>query len=214
MAARPKTGVKMRGEVRRDQVVRSALTIISRKGVGGLTTAALAAEAGISEANLYRHFKDKEDIFYATVSYVKERIAKNIEESLSGEGAPARKLKRFYNLQINLMERNSGIPRFMFSDELHIAKKLRGILLQTMYAFSATLASFIRDMQKSGSFRPDLDPKITALMFIGMVQGLMFRWSLSGFSFSLTAEGRKLWKNIEKCFAVQPKRGKPGRSKS
>ncbi len=203
MAARSKKGVKMKGEVRRDQVVRSALTIISKKGVGGLTTATLAAEAGISEANLYRHFKNKEDIFFATLSYVKGRITKNIEESLAGGETPVKKLKRFYNLQIGLMERNSGIPRFMFSDELHIAKKLRGILLQTMYAFSATLASFIRDAQKSGSIQSDLDPKTTALMFIGMVQGLMFRWSLSGFSFSLTIEGRKLWRNFEKCVAVK-----------
>ncbi len=203
MAARTRTGMKMRGEARRDQIVRSALSIISKKGVGGLTTAILAAEAGISEANLYRHFKNKEDIFFATVSYVKQRIASNIEESLAGKGSPVKKFRRFYNLQIDLMERNSGIPRFMFSDELHIAKKLRGILLQTMYAFSVTLASFIRDAQKSGSFRTDLDPKTTALMLIGMVQGLMFRWSLSGFSFTLAAEARKLWRNFEKCIAAK-----------
>jgi len=213
MSARAKSGVKMKGDVRRDQVVRSALTIISKRGVGGLTTATLAAEAGTSEANLYRHFKNKEDIFFATVSYVKERIAKNIEESLAGGKTPVKKLRRFYNLQIDLMERNSGIPRFMFSDELHIAKKLRGVLLQTMYAFSATLASFIRDAQKSGSIRNDLDPKTTALMFIGMVQGLMFRWSLSGFSFSLTVEGRKLWRNFEKCVAVKTKIPRQGRTK-
>ncbi len=202
MKVNAKGKVKMRSEVRRDQIVQSALAIISEKGIGGLTTAALAAEAGISEANLYRHFKNKEDIFFATVFYVKERIAGNIEMSLAGKSAPAKKLRRFYDLQIDLMEQNRGIPRFMFSDELHIAEKLRGILLQTMYAFSDTLASFIRAAQKAGSFRRDLDPRTTALMFIGMVQGLMFRWSLSGFSFSLNAEARKLWRNIEKCLAV------------
>ncbi len=198
-----KTGLKMRGEVRRDQIVQTALAIISQKGVGGLTTAALAAGAGVSEANLYRHFKNKEDIFFATVSYVKDRIAGNIEQSLAGNGTPIGRLRRFYDLQIDLMAGNSGIPRFMFSDELHIAEKLRGVLLQTMYTFSATLASFIRDAQKFGSIRKDLDPKTTALMFIGMVQGLMFRWSLSGFSFSLKAESRKMWKNFEKCVMVE-----------
>ncbi len=213
MAVRAKSGLKMKGDARRDQIVRSALAIISKKGVGGLTTSALAAEAGTSEANLYRHFKNKEDIFFAAVSYVKERIGKNIEESLAGRETPVKKLKRFYNLQIELMERNSGIPRFLFSDELHITKKIRSVLLKTMYAFSATLASFIRDAQRSGSFQADLDPKTTALMFIGMVQGLMLRWSLSGFSFSLTAEGRKLWRNFEKCVMVKTKIPRRGRMK-
>ena len=204
MAVHAKTGSKMSGEVRRDQIVRAALSIISQKGVGGLTTAALAAEAGVSEANLYRHFRNKEDIFFATVFYVKDRIAKNIDASLADKDAPINKLRRFYDLQIELMGENSGIPRFMFSDELHISEKLRELLLNTMYTFSATLASFIRGAQKDGSFRSDLDPKTTALMFIGMVQGLMFRWSLSGFSFSLTTEARKLWKNFEKCVAMKP----------
>ncbi len=198
-----RTGVKLSGEVRRDQIVQAALAVIAKKGVGGLTTAALAAEAGVSEGNLYRHFKNKEDIFFATVAYVKEKIAKNMEGSLEGADAPVKKMKRFYDLQLELMGKNSGILRFMFSDELHISEELRERLLQAMYAFSETLAAFIKDAQKAGSFRSDLDAKTTSLMFIGMVQGLMFRWSLSGFSFSLAAEGRKLWTNFEKCIAVK-----------
>jgi len=200
---RIKPGVKIRGEVRRDQIVQAALAVIAKKGVGGLTTAALAAEAEVSEANLYRHFKNKEDIFFATVAYVKEKIAKNMEGSLGGADAPVKKLKQFYTLQLEFMGKNNGIMRFLFSNELHISEKLRESLLQAMYAFSAILAKFIKDEQKTGSFRSDLDPKTTSLMLIGMVQGLMFRWSLSGFSFSLAAEGRKLWTNFEKCITAR-----------
>ena len=198
-----KTGMKLSGEVRRDQIVQASLAVIAKKGVGGLTTAALATEAGVSEANLYRHFRNKEDIFFATLAYVKEKIATNMEGSLEGADAPVKKMKRFYDLQLQLMGKNSGILRFMFSDELHISEELRERLLETMYAFSATLAAFIKDAQKAGAFRSDLDARTTSLMFIGMVQGLMFRWSLSGFSFSLVSEGRKLWKNFEKCIVAE-----------
>jgi AcrR family transcriptional regulator len=203
MAAGMKTGMKLSGEVRRDQIVQAALAVIAKNGVGGLTTAALAAEARVSEANLYRHFKNKEDIFFATVAYVKEKIAKNMEGAFGGTDAPVKKLKRFYDLQLELIGKNSGILRFMFSYELHISEKLREKLLQTMYDFSTTLATFIKDAQKAGSFRRDLDARTTSLMLIGMVQGLLFRWSLSGFSFSLAAEGRKLWKNFEKSIVVE-----------
>ncbi len=202
MAARIKSSVKLSGQVRRNQIVQAALAVIAKNGVGGLTTAALAAEAGVSEANLYRHFKNKEDIFFATVAYVKEKIATNMEGALSGTDAPVKKLKRFYDLQLNLIGKNSGILRFMFSYEFHSSEKLREKLLQTMYAFSATLAAFIKDAQKAGSLRGDLDAKTTSLMLIAMVQGLLFRWSLSGFAFSLASEGRKLWKNFEKSIVV------------
>jgi hypothetical protein len=72
-----------------------------------------------------------------------------------------------------------------------------------MYGFSTKLAALIREAQRSGTMCVDLDPKMTALMLIGTMQGLMFRWSLSGFSFSLMAEGKKLWKNIQRSLVVQ-----------
>lgn len=201
MASAVKTVRKVRGEVRRDQIVQAALKIIGEKGVGSLRTAAIAREVGTSEANLYRHFKNKEMIYSAAVDHVRDMITRNIEMAFSGGASPLAKLKRFFALQIGLMERNSGIPRFMFSEELHRYRVMRKNILQTMYAVSNTLGSLIRDGQKAGSLRKDIDAKTTSLMLIGIVQGLTFRWSLSEFSFSLAAEGKKTWRNFEKCIA-------------
>ncbi len=192
---------RVRGEVRRDQIVQAALKIIGEKGVGSLTTAEIAREVGISEANLYRHFKNKEKIYSAAIVHVRDMITRNIERAFSGGATPLTKLKRFFALQIGLMENNSGIPRFMFSEELHMSRAMRKNILQTMYAVSNTLASLIREGQKTGSIRKDIDAKTSSLMVIGIVQGLTFRWSLGEFSFSLAAEGRKTWKNFEKCIA-------------
>ena len=48
--------------------------IIGKKGVSGLTMAAIAREVGLSEASLYRHFKNKDEIFYATVESSKSDV--------------------------------------------------------------------------------------------------------------------------------------------
>src|SRR5574337_852502 len=109
MRAPSKTNSKVRGEVRRDQITQATLKIIARKGVGSLTTSALAREVGISEANLYRHFKNKDEIYMATVRHVQQMIGKNLEKILAGEGDPIALLKRFFTLQVKLMEKNSGI---------------------------------------------------------------------------------------------------------
>jgi len=199
---------KIKGDIRRDQIVRASFKIIGEKGIGSLTTAAIAREVGISEANLYRHFKNKAEIYFAAVVHVRDMITLNLEKAFLGGAAPLTVLKRFFVFQISLMEKNSGIPRFMFSEEMHIHKNMRGKILETIYAVSVTLASLIRAGQKTGSIRKDIDPKTTALMFIGTVQGLAFQWSLGGFSFSLAAQGMKTWKNFETCIALKkyPKR--------
>jgi hypothetical protein len=91
----------------------------------------------------------------------------------------------------------------MFSEDIHVNKKLREKFIHMMYTFSERLALLIKEGQRQKTIRADLNPKATALMFIGMVQGLAFRWSLSGFSFSLVKEGAKFWKNFEKCIQCQ-----------
>jgi AcrR family transcriptional regulator len=194
---------KVKGDVRRDQITQATLKIIARKGVSSLTTAALAREVGISEANLYRHFRNKDEIYMATVSQVREMIARNLEKALAGSSDPVVILKSFFALQVELMEENGGITRLMFSEELHVHKHLREKILETMYSVSEKLASLIKDGQKAGVIRKDIDPLTTVLMFVATIQGLAFRWSLGGFSFSLAKEAAKTWKNFEKLITVE-----------
>jgi AcrR family transcriptional regulator len=203
MAGVSKTGSKVRGDIRRDQIMRAALRIIAGKGVSSLTTAALAREVGMSEANLYRHFRNKDEIYMATIGQVREMIQQNLKKVLAGSKDPVTILKRFFALQVKLMEENGGIIRLMFSEELHVHQHLRETILDTMYTVSVKLASLLREGQKAGAVRMDIDPVTTVLMFIATIQGLAFRWSLGGFSFSLGREAAKTWKNFEKLISAE-----------
>ncbi len=193
---------KLRGDVRRDQVMQATLKIIARKGVSSLTTAALARETGMSEANLYRHFRNKDEIYSATIGQVRDKIRKNLQTVLAAPGGPLTSLKRFFALQVDLMEQNSGITRLMFSEELHVHQHLRETILDTMYSVSEKLAIVLKDGQKAGVIRTDVDAQTTVLMLIAMIQGLAFRWSLGGYSFSLAREAARTWKNFEKLIAT------------
>ncbi len=203
MPATTKKLSKIRGDVRRDQVMQATLRIISRKGVNSLTTAALAREVGMSEANLYRHFKNKDEIYSATIGQVSDLIQQNLKQVLARSDGPLAVLKRFFELQVELMEQNGGITRLMFSEELHVHQHLRETILETMYTVSEKLASVLKDGQKAGAIRADIDAQTTVLMFIAMVQGLAFRWSLGGFSFSLKKEATRTWKNFEKLITTE-----------
>src|SRR3990172_6519358 len=123
---------KTRGDVGREEVVRASLKVIGKSGVSGLTTAAIAREVGMSEANLYRHFRNKNDILLAAISVLKGMIRSNFERALVDAKTPLETLSRFVLLQIDLMQSNPGIPRFLFSEELHIQGGLRKEVLQMM----------------------------------------------------------------------------------
>ena len=54
----------------------------------------------------------------------------------------------------------------------------------------------VNEGKTDGTFRQDISPKETARAYLGMMQFAAMRWSLSGFSFSLKEEGRRLWVNF------------------
>lgn len=52
---------------RRAQIIESARRVFAQKGFAAARTRDIAAEAGVNEAMLYRHFPSKEELFEASV---------------------------------------------------------------------------------------------------------------------------------------------------
>src|SRR5512136_1924538 len=74
-----KKGVaKVNTEVRREQIRQATFNIIAERGVKGLTISAIAGKVGVSEANLYRHFKNKKDILDDAVDSIGEGLLQNL----------------------------------------------------------------------------------------------------------------------------------------
>ena len=59
--------VRLTGEERREQILESAVAVFGRRGFEGSTTRALAREAGVSEAMIFRFFPDKAALYRAII---------------------------------------------------------------------------------------------------------------------------------------------------
>lgn len=196
---------KVSTEIRREQIIQSALRIIAEKGARNLTTAAIAKDAGMSEANIYRHFGSKAEIISEAVAKIGAGLRANIDSvsKKGGTASPVEQLKNLFMLHLGYVEKNEGIPRLVFSEEVHAGDNmLKQKLLESVDSYAARIELLLKEGQKTGSIKTGINPWATAKMFIGMVQVTIFRWSLSGGSFSLVAEGRKLWDNFQKCIEV------------
>jgi len=57
----------MRASDRRQEILKAALSVFSRKGFGGATTKEIAAAAGVTEAIIFRHFPSKQVLYTAVL---------------------------------------------------------------------------------------------------------------------------------------------------
>src|SRR2546423_8954964 len=107
----------MKGDLRREQILRTAVDLFSRKGFAGTTTKEIARAAGVSEAMVFRHFSKKTDIYDAILSdhechegmrFPWESDAELIDAINRKDDAAV-----FYRLALNALTKQQADPQFM-----------------------------------------------------------------------------------------------------
>jgi len=87
------------------------------------------------------------------------------------------------------------LPRLLFSDRLHLeSSELKRVIQQAMSQFTTRIEKMLVEGVEAGLFRSDLVSKDTARYLIALFQGLMMRWSVYDFEFSIEKEGQQVWR--------------------
>lgn len=82
------------GRATKIRLMQSAARVVARDGLSAATTAAIAAEAGVAEGTLYRHFDSKDDLLIAAYRQMKQEVFLDAGAGLDTSMAPPERLKR------------------------------------------------------------------------------------------------------------------------
>ena len=170
--AKEQNQIRMSGDERREQILRVAMSLFSKNGFRGTTTKEIANESGISEAMVYRHFANKDELYadildHKACNHGLEHPFEKIANALEAKDDFA----VFYKMALNALEQHQEdrdfIRLLLFSAlEGHdLARMFFESFVIDMYEF---LSSYIRQRQKDGAFR-EIEPKIVVRSFIGMI---------------------------------------------
>jgi len=148
------------------------MKLFAKKGFRGTTTRDLAIQAEVNEAIIFRHFRNKEELYRAILEHkaYEDRDAR-IEEL--EHLANANDDQRFFEtLGQRFLERHEKDTNFF---RLLLFSALEGHQLSEMFAASMTarnpvpncIANYIQKRIDQGVFRP-MDPRLTARVLLGM----------------------------------------------
>ncbi len=84
MKANSKSQRKRRdGRATRERLIQATVEILSREGLGAVSTARVARDAGIVQSGFYAHFGSLEDCVVVAAEHIGNRIRETIREGLS-----------------------------------------------------------------------------------------------------------------------------------
>lgn len=165
----------MKGGERREQILRTAIDLFSKRGFRGTTTKEIATTAGVSEAMVFRHFSKKSDIFDAILENKSCHDGMRFpwEESLIIQDAIKKKddFAVFFNLALNALNKqqaDDGFLRLLLYaslEEHELSDRFFAGFITRIYEF---IGNYIEQRQKDGAFR-EINPKVAVRSFIGMM---------------------------------------------
>ncbi|HET6459965.1 MAG TPA: TetR/AcrR family transcriptional regulator [Syntrophales bacterium] len=183
--------------IRKEEIVQAAFQVLGKRGTKALTIAAIAKTAGMSQANIYRHFGGKDDIYTALVDFIGVAVMGKAAIIAAESRRPLEKLETIFFSHIALIEENPGMPRLIFSEDIRLGnKKLGEKISLRLRGYVETLGGIVEAGINEGDFRQGLSPRETALTFLGLIQSTALRWTIGSESFGIREEARKLWSNF------------------
>lgn len=166
----------MTGDLRRKQILQTAVDLFSQRGFKGTTTKEIARAAGVSEAMVFRHFATKDELYGAILEHkgCQDGVHKfPWEENDELLRAIERKddIAVFYNIALDAMNkhhRDEPFMRLLFYsalEEHELAERFFKEFIERVYVF---IGGYISQRQKDGAFRK-MKPRVAVRAFLGML---------------------------------------------
>lgn len=174
-----------------DRLLTAAFQVFSRDGLHGATTRAIAAEAGVNEVTLFRHFKTKEGLLQALmaskVAAATQQSGHAAEEAQWSSGSLRVSLLRFAEHYYALTTEWEGFIRTMIGEARRYPEAARKIIIDAGKPLSEALVANLEAARKAGKVRRGLDLRIAASSFMDMLLAGMLRHT-AGFAGESTPE--------------------------
>ncbi len=185
--------VRKSAEERKSEIVETTLRLAGKGGPDRLSTETIAKAIRLTQAAIFRHFPTKQSLWEAVATRIEEKFQRHWQQVDQLNLSAPEKLQALISAQLKLIQSTPAIPAILLSQELHAENaRLRELFYGMVERFHQRITSLIEEGEESGQFRGNLDPRDAALLVIGLVQGLILRWSLSGRKFDLSTEGNRL----------------------
>ena len=176
---------------RRVQILQTLAAMLEAPKSEKITTAALAARLGVSEAALYRHFASKAQMFEGLIEFIEQTIFGLINQIVDKENNGVLQARAIALMLLNFSAKNPGMTRVLTCEALvgeheRLTMRVNQMLERVEASLKQCLRVAAANAGAGAQYAPalvpaDYDPAIRASLLLSYVIGRWHRFVRSGF---------------------------------
>ena len=148
-----------------------AVTVFNERGYDGTSMEDLSGRLGISKSSIYHHVGSKEELLSLALDRALDGLFA-VADELSGSDDPAiERLERLVSGSVAVLASRLPYVTLLLRARGNTATERRALARRR--EFDQIVADLVKQAERDGDIRPDVDPAVTARLLFGLVNSLI-----------------------------------------
>jgi AcrR family transcriptional regulator len=157
----------------RAHLLAAGRALFCERGLHGVTSHTIAAEAGVAAGTFYLHFRDKAELFREVAEDALARLRQRLDAATAGARGARESVPALSEALISFAEENRDVVRLLFSRATEAADVEADVLDQ----LASSVAEHRRARIAAGELAADLDPDVAAQALVGLLARVVAWWT-------------------------------------
>ena len=154
----------------RIKITQALKLLLEKKEFSAVTTAEIAKQAGVTEALIYKYFKDKRDLLHQVLREYLEQYQVQVENDLKGIKGALNRLRKLIWSHINVYATNRVFAKILLLEVRNYPDYYKSETYELVKIYSNTVLRIIEEGIRNKEIREDLEPKLIRLGIIGSIE--------------------------------------------
>ena len=163
----------------RIKIVQALKSLLEAREFGAITTAEIARSAGVTEALIYKYFKDKRDLLHQVLGEYLEHYRAQMRHDLKGIKGSLNKLRKLIWSHINVYATNRVFAKILLIEVRNYPDYYKSETYSRVKEYSNIVLQVIEEGVGAGEIRPDVPARMIRHSILGSIEQVC----LSGITF-------------------------------
>lgn len=163
---------------KRERILKAAVKVFAKNGFYATRVSEIAKAAGVADGTIYLYFKNKDDVLVTIFEEGIQELLAILREVAGSDEPFERRVSRIIELQLGLLEEQRDLAEVITVNLRQSSTLLKQYAAPLFMEYIDVIAGLVREGQKQGAFRKDLNPRVVARSLFGALDAISLTWAL------------------------------------